>query len=93
MFVLLEKNAPQNSLETRVYIKNELKKKVPSYMVPRKINILDKFQINSNGKVDRKKILMKNTLRGEKKTMKATTNFSSCLENAIKNKKIICKNN
>ena len=61
MFVLLEKNAPQNSLETRVYIKNELKKKVPSYMLPRKINILDKFQINSNGKVDRKKILMKNT--------------------------------
>lgn len=61
MFVLLEKNAPQNSLETRVYIKNELKKKVPSYMVPRKITILDKFQINSNGKVDRKKILMKNT--------------------------------
>lgn len=61
MFVLLEKKAPQNSSETRVYIKNELKKKVPSYMVPRKITILDKFQINSNGKVDRKKILMKNT--------------------------------
>lgn len=60
-FVLLEKNAPQNSLETKIYIKNELKKKVPSYMVPRKITILDKFPINSNGKVDRKKILMENT--------------------------------
>ena len=34
---------------------------------------------------------MKNTYRGEKKTMKATTNFSSCLENIIKKQKIFCK--
>lgn len=60
-FVLIDKKVKQNSLETKLYIKNELKKKIPSYMVPRKITILDKFPINSNGKVDRKKIIMENT--------------------------------
>lgn len=37
-------------------IKQDLKKKLPEYMVP-KIKIVDKFPVNSNGKCDEKKLL------------------------------------
>lgn len=36
------------------YIKEELQKKIPGYMMPRTIKILDKLPINQNGKIDRK---------------------------------------
>lgn len=36
------------------YIKNELKKNIPSYMIPKTIKIVDKLPINKNGKIDRK---------------------------------------
>lgn len=36
------------------YIKDELNKFVPKYMIPRKIIIIDKIPINNNGKYDRK---------------------------------------
>lgn len=39
-----------------VLIQQELKKLLPSYMIPQKIIILDKIPINSNGKYDRKKL-------------------------------------
>lgn len=36
------------------YIKNELKKNIPLYMIPKTIKIVDKLPINKNGKIDRK---------------------------------------
>lgn len=39
-----------------VWIQQELKKLLPSYMIPQKIIVLDKIPINSNGKYDRKKL-------------------------------------
>lgn len=36
------------------YIKNELAKKIPGYMMPKSIKIMDTLPINSNGKIDRK---------------------------------------
>lgn len=36
------------------YIKGELQKKLPGYMMPRTIKILDRLPINQNGKIDRK---------------------------------------
>ncbi len=36
------------------YIKTELKKYLPDYMIPKTITILDKLPINQNGKIDRK---------------------------------------
>jgi len=36
---------------------NELRKLVPSYMIPRKIKILDAFPLNTNGKIDRKRLM------------------------------------
>jgi D-alanine--poly(phosphoribitol) ligase subunit 1 len=36
------------------YIRDELSKKVPEYMVPRTIIVLDRLPVNRNGKIDRK---------------------------------------
>ena len=36
------------------YIKQELKNKIPSYMIPKSIEFIEKFPINKNGKIDRK---------------------------------------
>lgn len=38
------------------YIKDELSKLVPHYMVPKKIKFLDSLPMNTNGKIDRKKL-------------------------------------
>ena len=35
-------------------IKDELRKLLPSYMIPKSIKVLDKLPINNNGKIDRK---------------------------------------
>lgn len=36
------------------YIKKELENKIPGYMMPRTIKLIDKLPINQNGKIDRK---------------------------------------
>ena len=36
------------------YVKTELEKYIPAYMMPKAIKIIDKLPINQNGKVDRK---------------------------------------
>lgn len=38
-------------------IRNALREKLPEYMIPRVIKILDKMPINQNGKIDRKELL------------------------------------
>lgn len=42
--------------DTEKFIKEELKKYIPEYMVPKKIKFLDKIPMNNNGKVDRKEL-------------------------------------
>ena len=42
--------------KTEFEIRKELKKRLPSYMIP-KIKIIQKFPINKNGKCDDKKLL------------------------------------
>ena len=37
-------------------LKNELKEKLPTYMIPNVLKKLDKFPLNKNGKIDRKKL-------------------------------------
>lgn len=41
-------------LDRSVDIKDELRKLLPSYMIPKSIKVLDKLPINNNGKIDRK---------------------------------------
>ncbi|MFQ8600862.1 MAG: AMP-binding protein [Oscillospiraceae bacterium] len=56
-FVTLHSQPESSRIKTGVRIKKELRSKIPSYMIPRKIVILDKFPLNTNGKIDRRKLL------------------------------------
>ena len=49
-FVVLE------SCYDEKYIKKELTKSLPAYMIPKKIILLDKMPVNKNLKIDRKKL-------------------------------------
>lgn len=56
-FVMLKPQAAgQPKLKIIIEIKKGLKQRVPAYMVPRKIIVLEAFPLNVNGKIDRKKL-------------------------------------
>ena len=46
----------EGTFAERKAIRNELKEKLPEYMVPKKIVFVDSIPITSNGKTDRKKM-------------------------------------
>lgn len=56
-FVVLNVENELSNLKNSILIKNELKKFIPSYMIPRNIKILKEFPLNTNGKIDRKKLM------------------------------------
>lgn len=56
-FVTLKRKMEESDFKVGIKIKKELKNLVPSYMVPKKIKILDSFPLNTNGKIDRKKLM------------------------------------
>lgn len=53
-FVLLETPDGLKSLQRAQRIKAALKDVLPSYMIPRKITVVESFPLNTNGKVDKK---------------------------------------
>ncbi|WP_234123527.1 D-alanine--poly(phosphoribitol) ligase subunit DltA [Clostridium hydrogenum] len=53
-FVKLSKSIDEKEFKIAMKIKNDLSKFLPSYMIPRKVKLLNKFPINTNGKIDRK---------------------------------------
>ena len=53
-FVLLEAPDGLSSLQRARQIKTALGQLLPSYMVPRKIVAVDRFPLNTNGKIDKK---------------------------------------
>lgn len=55
-FILLEQPDGLTNLKRTIKIKEALREFLPSYMVPRKITALDSFPLNTNGKVDKKKL-------------------------------------
>ena len=55
-YVLLEKPDGEGSLQRSRRIKKELSQLVPSYMVPRKIVAVESFPLNTNGKIDKKRL-------------------------------------
>lgn len=56
-FVVLNYDNELSNLKNSTLIKDELKKLIPSYMIPRNIKILSEFPLNTNGKIDRKKLM------------------------------------
>lgn len=56
-FVTLNSKLNEKEFKVAIRIKEELKKLVPSYMVPRTIKIKDSFPINTNGKINRKLLM------------------------------------
>ncbi|MDU5106497.1 D-alanine--poly(phosphoribitol) ligase subunit DltA [Clostridium sp.] len=56
-FVTLKEDNGLSSLKNSIIIKDELKKYIPSYMIPRNIKVIKEFPININGKIDRKKLM------------------------------------
>lgn len=56
-FVVLNEENGLSNLKNSTLIKNELKKLIPVYMIPRNIKILNDFPLNTNGKIDRKKLM------------------------------------
>lgn len=56
-FVTLNEANELSSLKNSILIKEELKRYIPSYMIPRNIKVKDEFPININGKIDRKKLM------------------------------------
>ncbi len=56
-FVVLNVENELSNLKNSTLIKTELKKLIPEYMIPRNIKILKQFPLNTNGKIDRKKLM------------------------------------
>ncbi|WP_042276423.1 D-alanine--poly(phosphoribitol) ligase subunit DltA [[Clostridium] dakarense] len=53
---LKEKNELSN-IKNGTLIKKELSKYLPQYMIPRNVTVIDEFPMNTNGKIDRKKLM------------------------------------
>lgn len=53
-FLVLEENETDTSFQRGQGIREELKQRLPDYMVPKKINFIDKMPLSNNGKIDRK---------------------------------------
>lgn len=62
-FVVLKKKQEvqlkKDNIKVNLYIRKELSKLIPSYMIPKKIVIMEKFPLNVNGKIDRKELMEK----------------------------------
>lgn len=56
-FVILNQAFEEKEFKIAMNIKNELRKFIPEYMIPRKIVIKDSFPMTQNGKINRKLLL------------------------------------
>lgn len=58
-FVVLSQEPNESALKTGIRIRKSLAERIPSYMVPKKVIVLPEFPLNTNGKIDRKKLTEK----------------------------------
>lgn len=58
-FVVLSQETTESSLKMGIRIRKSLAERIPSYMVPKKVIVLPEFPLNTNGKIDRKKLTEK----------------------------------
>ena len=57
-FVELEESNSLSNLKNQIAIKKALSKFIPEYMIPRNIVVVERLPMNTNGKIDRKKLSM-----------------------------------
>ncbi|MEG0249438.1 MAG: D-alanine--poly(phosphoribitol) ligase subunit DltA [Peptostreptococcus sp.] len=55
-FVELEEENDKSNLKNQIAIKKQLSELIPEYMIPRNITVISSFPMNTNGKIDRKKL-------------------------------------
>ena len=55
--VMMKEQRNISKMKQGIELKKELRKMIPSYMVPRKVIIVEKFPMNTNGKIDKKKLM------------------------------------
>ena len=51
--VILKQGIANDALSAQSMIKRDVEKYIPSYMIPRRITIVEEIQLNTNGKLDR----------------------------------------
>ncbi len=56
-FIVLEKNSSEPSFKLSKSIKEKLAHSVMDYMIPQKINYIDRLPQTVNGKINRKKLI------------------------------------
>lgn len=56
-FVELEEANDKSNLKNQIAIKKQLTELIPEYMIPRNISVINTFPMNTNGKIDRKRLL------------------------------------
>ncbi|AWZ47755.1 D-alanine--poly(phosphoribitol) ligase subunit DltA [Clostridiaceae bacterium 14S0207] len=56
-FITLNKDMEESGLKLAKKVKEELKTKIPEYMIPRQIKVKERFVLNVNGKIDRKVLM------------------------------------
>ena len=55
-FVVLS-DVKDTKIKMTMKIKKDLSKKIPVYMIPKKVIFIDELPLNINGKIDRKKLV------------------------------------
>lgn len=55
-FVVLGQESEESTVKMGIKIRKALSERIPSYMVPKKVIVLPEFPLNTNGKIDRKKL-------------------------------------
>lgn len=55
-FVVLGQESAESTVKMGIKIRKALSERIPSYMVPKKVIVLPEFPLNTNGKIDRKKL-------------------------------------
>lgn len=53
---IVPKKMPESSLKERQHLRNELKERLPEYMIPKKFVFREELPVTMNGKVDRRKL-------------------------------------
>lgn len=58
-YVALSEYVAENDFEIAQVIRNDLARRLPAYMLPKKVRVIDDFPLTDNGKIDRKALCLR----------------------------------